>query len=135
MRHVLVIDNDLSFYRFLKEKLVQSGISDPLFYFAKDFVEAKIIKQAVKIDLVLVDVHLKKFNGTKVIDQVYNLLGKIPVIIFTDFNDEKTAIDCIEYGAEDYILKHSIQLKDLIKSIRFAATRHRKRVQEFSSVK
>jgi len=128
MFNVLVIDNDLSIYQFLKAKLIEHNISKPLFYFAKDFHEAKLIKDTEKIDLILVDIHLSGMNGIKIIEKTNQLLPGIPVIIFTDFNDEDLALECIKHGAQDYILKSSINIKSLIKSLKLSITRYQKMI-------
>ena len=60
-----------------------------------------------KIDLVLLDVMMPEMDGRealKIIKTDHDL-RHIPVIMITALNDMDSTVECIENGAEDYILK------------------------------
>lgn len=56
-------------------------------------------------DLVLLDLKLPKMNGLKVLSEIQQKDGDIPVIMMTASSDPKPAIEALKNGAFDYLMK------------------------------
>ena len=52
-------------------------------------------------------------------------MSEIPVIVLTARDDETLASDALHRGAEDYLLKGSLNQVSLLRSIRYAIEHHR----------
>ncbi len=76
-------------------------------YYAADGVETMKVLQSHKdeVDLVLLDLFMPNMNGREVLMQmqVSEELASIPVIVLTV--DEDAQVDCLKYGAMDFIPK------------------------------
>jgi PAS domain S-box-containing protein len=72
-------------------------------------------------DVVLLDLILPNGEGLKVFKQVKDVCTLIPIIIVSGFEDK--AIECVRYGAQDYLLKPYLNSKILSKAIIYSIER------------
>jgi len=77
------------------------------------------------IDVVLLDLKLPDSEGLISVQKIFDIAPNIPVIILTGLNDEKTAINAVKMGAQDYLVKDKVESELLIRSIRYAIERKR----------
>lgn len=102
-RRVLIVDDIESNREILGDLLME----DYDVLYAADGVEAMEVLQGHKdeVDLVLLDLFMPNMNGREVLMQmqVNEDLASIPVIVLTV--DEDAQIDCLKYGAMDFISK------------------------------
>ena len=82
-------------------------------------------------DLVLLDLGLAESTGLATLDR-YNTavedsdaLSALPVIVLTGLKDDAIAVEAIERGAQDYLVKDSVSADVLHRTIRYALERHR----------
>jgi len=61
-----------------------------------------------KADIVLSDFRLPRFNGLTALNLVKSKSPGTPFIIVTGALDEATAVECIKFGAVDYVLKDQL---------------------------
>ncbi len=75
-------------------------------------------------DTVLLDYRLAGETGLEVLKALnsHDLL-KMPVIMLSGMDDENLILECLENGAQDYLLKNEINSKTLLRSIRYAKER------------
>ena len=94
---------------------------------------AEGIKQAnqVEYDVILLDLGLPDSQGLDTYQTLSNQYDRIPIVIFSNADDEQIAIRAVQQGAQDYLLKgvHLVQgdtsRKLIIHSISYAIERHR----------
>ncbi len=73
--------------------------------------------EAFKPDVVLSDYQMGQFNGMDVVAEIHAKELNIPVIIVTGSLDEETAVQCIQHGAADYVIKeHLARLSTAVES-------------------
>jgi signal transduction histidine kinase len=75
------------------------------------------------VDILLLDLGLKKTKGTETFDRVRSHAEDIPVIVLTGLQDQEAAVDLLQDGAQDYLTKNSLGADRLQKSIRYALER------------
>lgn len=83
-------------------------------------------------DLVLLDLGLPDSKGLDTLDR-YNdavadtpAIHPLPVIVLTGLKDDNTAVKAIERGAQDYVVKDSVDENLLHRTLRYAIERHGK---------
>ena len=83
-------------------------------------------------DLVLSDYELPRYSGMEAIADVRDHCPATPVIIVTGAVGDETAVDCIEAGAEDYVLKdHLARLPAAVsKALERKSDRERRKAAE-----
>lgn len=82
-------------------------------------------------DIVLLDLGLPTSSGVETLDSFGEQIGdrddidRVPVVVLTGLEDEQTAVQAIERGAQDYLIKDDVNRKLLNRTIRYAIERHR----------
>jgi diguanylate cyclase (GGDEF)-like protein len=77
------------------------------------------------IDIVILDLGLPDATDLEALTRIEQCIDEIPVIVLTGQNDERLVNDAFHHGAEDYLLKGTVDHDSLMRSIRYAVERHR----------
>jgi diguanylate cyclase (GGDEF)-like protein len=81
------------------------------------------------IDIVLLSLSLADSNGLASFQKLVHTYPNVPVVVFTDFSDEKLGSEAIRMGAQDYLVKGDINLTVLSNTIRFSIDRHNLKIR------
>ncbi|MBP1693245.1 MAG: kinE 2 [Chloroflexi bacterium] len=113
---VLIVDDDPDQTEMVGEFLRISGI--PKTQAAHSIRELMERLNAVKYDIVLLDYRLPDGTGLDALDRISEKGYPIPVIMVTGQGDERVAVQALQRGAADYLLKtgdYLITLPSLIR--------------------
>lgn len=77
------------------------------------------------IDLVLLDLGLPDSLGLEGIHTLRKQAPNVPIIVLTGNSDEQNALEALQGGAQDYLVKGEFDEKLLQRSIRYALERHK----------
>jgi diguanylate cyclase (GGDEF)-like protein len=77
------------------------------------------------VDVILLDLSLPDAKGIDTIVQVRKGASSVPVVVMTGFDDESMALNALQNGAQDYLVKGQIDAPLLAHSIRYAIERQR----------
>lgn len=115
----------------------------------ESLVEATDRLKTDDYDLVLLDLGLPDSTGLDTLDQYTDLVfeseevAAVPVIVLTGLRDDSAAIEAIERGAQDYLVKDDVDASVLHRAVRYALERHaqqqelrrqNERLEQFASV-
>ena len=126
--NILLIEDNPADAALIKESLLGS-ISENTngFKFKLEYTDrlAAGIERLNKgdINIVLLDLSLPDSLGLNTLTKLHSKIPNIPIIVLTNHDDEIIAIDAVEEGAMDYILKSDATSKRLISSIQNAIKR------------
>lgn len=115
---VFVVEDEESFVEALVIGLRREGFNVEI---ARDGAEALATFDAVKPDIVLLDVMLPKVSGTDVCRELRKK-SRVPIIMVSAKGAEIDTVVGLEVGADDYIVK-PYRLRELIARIRAALRR------------
>ena len=110
---VLVVEDEASFVEALVVGLKREGF---LVKVARDGGEALDVFDAVRPDLVLLDVMLPKVNGIDVCREM-RARSRVPIIMVTAKGAEIDTVVGLEVGADDYVTK-PYRLRELVARMR-----------------
>lgn len=85
------------------------------------------------LDVILLDLCLPDERGCPTFRRLRQEVPNMPIIVFSQLNDEDTVLECMREGAEDFIVKGEYDHDFLFRTIRYALERHRIR-KELQSV-
>lgn len=84
----------------------------------------KLIKHSPDIvSAILLDLSLPDSHGLETFKAVYTEASQIPIVVITSLDDEKTSIQALHDGAQDYLVKGQLSAPLLVRSIRYAIKR------------
>ena len=76
-------------------------------------------------DLIILDLGLPDSQGLDTFIRIYKKVPEVPIVVLTGLADEKLGLAAIRLGAQDYLIKGSIDLIALDRTIRYAMERRR----------
>jgi diguanylate cyclase (GGDEF)-like protein len=120
---VLVIEDNDGDFRLVSEYLKESRMLSFEIIRARDLSGALSLIRERKIGAALLDLNLPDSQGLSTLESMVRASEKLPIIVFTGLDDEKTGLDALHKGAQDYLAKGCIQSDLLARSIRYAIER------------
>jgi two-component system KDP operon response regulator KdpE len=115
---VLVVDDEPPIRRFLRTSLTAAGHR---IVTAEDAADALKALAGEKPDLVILDLGLPDRSGLDVIAEIRRS-SAVPIIILSARDDERTKVEALDLGADDYVSK-PFGMAELMARLR-AALRH-----------
>jgi len=81
-------------------------------------------------EIILVDLNLPDSTGYETFLRVHERAGGVPIVVLTGLDDDKTALQAVKDGAQDYLVKSLIQPKLIARSMNMALHRLYRRVAQ-----
>ncbi len=91
-------------------------------------VRSRLLSEALSalgpaIDCVLLDLGLPDASGLDAVAKLRSRMPAIPLIVLTGLADEAAGVAAVQAGAQDYLIKGSVDGKQLVRSIRYSIGR------------
>src|SRR5688500_19462804 len=122
---ILVVEDEDSFVEALTVGLKREGFRVTV---ARDGAEALDVFDAVRPDLVLLDLMLPKVSGVDVCRELRSR-SKVPIIMVTAKGSEVDTVVGLEVGADDYVTK-PYRLRELVARMRAVLRRTAERTPD-----
>jgi diguanylate cyclase (GGDEF)-like protein len=87
--------------------------------------EAFVQLSRTRFDAILLDLSLPDGHGLLTLKQMQAASPTIPIIVLSGFSDQSLAVEAVQNGAQDYLVKGQGQPELLARSIRYAIERKR----------
>lgn len=132
--HFLIVEDEMDYFMIIKGWLANSVESNtdlirlPIYKLthATTFQEAERLLAQDKYDLILLDLNLPDSHGyNKTLVRMQDKAFDTPIIVFTGMDDDTQAIQAVEDGAQDYLVKGQVNRKILVRAIQHALSRHK----------
>ncbi|MBF0154919.1 MAG: response regulator [Magnetococcales bacterium] len=127
----LLIEDDLSFATMIGEWLEdverQHSSILPYHIFLTRVSELAHAFEELKrssFDILLIDLNLPDSMGLETFERIRHYTASFPVIVLSGLDDESQAIQAVRNGAQDYLVKNTIDGNLLFRSIGYAMERH-----------
>jgi DNA-binding NtrC family response regulator len=102
MKQILIVDDDTAHRTMLKVNLVSAGYNT---IEADDGDRVLPILAEHDVDLILMDLKMKRMDGLETIKLLRNRGRREPVIVITAFSSVESAVEAMKQGAMDYVTK------------------------------
>jgi DNA-binding NarL/FixJ family response regulator len=126
---ILVIEDDPKDGRYLWELLRQAeraGLFPPFDMHQCDRLSTGLeILAHHQIELVIADLSLPDAQGLEAIKRLTTKISNTPLVVLTGDDDRDRGLQAVRLGAQDYLLKSSLQTDTLVRTLLFAMERSR----------
>jgi signal transduction histidine kinase len=126
---VLLVEDNEGDARLTQELLSEVGDKQ----FTLDFVTrlSSALRRLIKdpFDAVLLDLSLVDTHGLDTLRQVQSAFPTIPIVVLSGINNESLAIETLQHGAQDYLIKGQGGGDVLARAIRYAIERKQTELQ------
>ena len=114
---ILIIEDDPDIREILKVQLEQGGHQ---VIEAKDGQEGiglmKKGSNLLQVGLIITDIRMPKVNGVEAVDYIKANAPSIPIMVITGYPDAKLAVDLLQKGVKDYLVK-PVEKDTLLKKV------------------
>lgn len=123
MLEILLIENNLEDARTFRNILKE--ISTNKFQVERADHLASALKRINErdFDVIVAVLNLPDSSGSDTALQICRAAQKVPLIVLTEINEEKTEMNVLKAGAQDFLVKNKLQPDSLIRTIRHSIER------------
>lgn len=100
---ILIVDDEKNALKSYELAFLSAGINNILT--CENGMHALEYLSSKEIELILLDVIMPNISGTELLRQIVNDYPEVPVIMVTGVNNLSNAVECMQLGAIDYMLK------------------------------
>jgi len=128
-KHILLIEDNPGDARLLEELLAEEGF--PSGDAGREFTVQTTdrISKALKLinelhyDVILLDLSLPDGSGKDTVRRICSFAQHIPIIVLTGLDDDGLALEAVQAGAQDYLVKGQANGQILMRAMRHAIER------------
>jgi diguanylate cyclase (GGDEF)-like protein/PAS domain S-box-containing protein len=123
IKTVLLVEDNRGDARLLREMLNEQGSS------RIELIHVELMSDAEKhlaerpIDMVLLDLGLPDAQGVEVVRRARTAAPRVPLVVLTGNEDDTLATQALQEGAQDYLIKGQIDVRGLLRALRYAVER------------
>ena len=127
---VLLIEDEPADVKFI-QMLLSDSVNVRFQFEHADRLSASIDKllSGLAIDVVLLDLSLPDGTGFDTLSAVQKAAATVPVVVLTGTDDEELGVEAMRRGAQDYLVKGSVEGGLLTHSLRYAIERNQARLE------
>lgn len=122
---ILLIEDNLALVRMITDMLTQAQGTVFFVDSAPRLADGLERLAGGGVDVVLLDLALPDSQGLDTFTGCYRHAPEVPVVVLTALEDETTALTALREGAQDYLIKSELNLRALIRAMRYAIERKR----------
>jgi DNA-binding response OmpR family regulator len=110
-KKIAIVDDEQDILNVLEQFLSRSGKFDIEIFTNPSIALPKVTSG--QYDLVLLDIMMPQMSGIEFLKEVHNSSSSTKVVMMTAYSTQDKMIDCNKIGADDYITKPFISLRDV----------------------
>jgi len=126
---VLLVEDNPGDARLVEEMLSNGGETSYNVIHIDSLSAALDQLSEARPDIILLDLNLPDSHGAETFDSVADHGVEAPVVVLTGLDDESLALQLVQRGAQDYLVKGQLSPTLLKKSIMYAMERHQTKQQ------
>jgi signal transduction histidine kinase len=119
---VLCVEDNPGDARLLREVLGETGMEVEL-EFADRLSRARELLRASTFDVIVSDLTLPDAQGTDAVDGLKTAAPNVPIVVLTGLADEAVGVQCVQRGAQDYLVKDHFDRFSIKRALRYAIER------------
>jgi signal transduction histidine kinase len=127
--NVLLIEDNEDHIEFLRKMLAAATVGEYELHTAGDAARGIDRLKDGGIQLILLDLTLPDSDGLETFIRVMEAAPDIPLIVLSGINDVALAIETVQLGAQDYLVKGHVDNHLLVRSMQYAIERKRAQLQ------
>jgi diguanylate cyclase (GGDEF)-like protein len=123
IKTILLIEDNLGDARLLREMLKEQSSFDTRLTHLECMSDAEKFLAANTVDIILLDLGLSDAQGLDAIRRAHAAAPGVPLVVLTGLDDESVAVQALQQGAQDYLIKGQIETRGLLRALRYAIER------------
>ena len=125
IKAILLIEDNPGDARLLREMLKDHGTHDAEMTHVDCMSAAEKHLEQHAVDIILLDPGLPDAQGLGAIRRAHAAAPRVPLVVLTASDDESLAEQALQEGAQDYLIKGQIEVRGILRALRYATERKR----------
>ncbi len=121
--HILIVEDNPADVRLIQEMLNESRGNALRFEHAAALSDALALLDNSPADVILLDLSLPDSRGIETLAKIQEKAPHTPIIVLTGMEDQSLAMQAVQTGAQDYLIKGEVVSVLLSRSIQYAIER------------
>ncbi len=109
---ILMVEDSKTDALLLEEILGRDGLNSFEFTPSERLKSGLEMLHKQKFDLVLLDLGLPDSQGLETFEKLHSEFPDMPVVVLSGLVDERLALEAVQAGAQDYLVKRALELGD-----------------------
>jgi diguanylate cyclase (GGDEF)-like protein len=122
---VLLVEDNLTDAQALRDALEAAGASAFELIARTTLAEGLAVAESAPPDVLVLDLHLPDSHGLDTLQRVLEAAPDLPVVVYTQIDDEDLGVTAVQHGAQDYLIKTRLRVDLVVRALRYAIERHR----------
>jgi diguanylate cyclase (GGDEF)-like protein/PAS domain S-box-containing protein len=123
INRLLLIEDNPGDARLLREIFNDQGSRETELVHVESMHGAEEFLAANAVDIILLDLGLPDAAGLDAVRRAHAAAPRIPLVVLTGLDDETLALNALKEGAQDYLVKGQIEMRGLLRGLRYAIER------------
>ena len=123
IRRVLLIDDNPEDTQRLGEMLGEPGLHTSTLAAVDCINEAEQYLRRHAVDIILLDLGLHDPHGLEAVQRTHAVAPSVPLVVLSALDDESLAVQALQEGAQDYLVKGQLDARGLQRALRYAIER------------
>ena len=119
---LLLVEDNPGDARLLREMFVEGSPKTEVTH-VESMGEAEKYLAQHAVDVVVLDLGLPDTEGLETVRRAHVTASCIPLVVLTSNDDESLALQALQKGAQDYLIKGQIDTRTLLRAVRYAIER------------
>jgi diguanylate cyclase (GGDEF)-like protein/PAS domain S-box-containing protein len=120
---VLLIEDNQGDARLLREMFREGGAYNTQLTHVSSMSDAEAQLAEPVVDVILLDLGLPDAQGLGAVRRAHAVAPKIPLVVLTGLDDDSIALQALQEGAQDYLVKGQLDTRGLLRALRYAIER------------
>src|SRR5580658_7545289 len=120
---VLLVEDNAGDARLIREMFSDQVSRPAVLVHVESMREAQAYITGHRIDTILLDQGLPDVEGLETVRRAHAAAPHVPLVVLTGLDDESLAAQALQEGAQDYLLKGQIEIRGLLRALRYAIER------------
>ena len=122
-RLLLVVEDNPGDARQLREIFNDGGSHNAELTHVACMIDAEKHLAERPVDIILLDLGLPDAQGLEAVRRTHAAAPNIPLVVLTGLDDESVALQALQQGAQDYLIKGQVDAHGLLRALRYAIER------------
>ena len=120
---LLVVEDSEGDARLLREMFNENPANTIVMTHVGSMKEAEKHLAEYEVDIVLLDLGLPDSQGLEAVRRAHVAAPDVALVVLSGLDDERMAVEALQQGAQDYLIKGQIEARSLMRAMRHAIER------------
>ncbi|MEJ7601330.1 MAG: EAL domain-containing protein [Kofleriaceae bacterium] len=120
---VLMIEDSAGDVRLVREVLRDQDLHAIELVHVECLADAEAFIASHTVDVILLDLGLPDAEGLDAVRQARGFAPRVPIMVLTGVDDDVLAVQALQEGAQDFLVKGQLEIRGLLRALRYAIER------------